>query len=254
MRAVQLTGDYKDARAEAKRLGCVLHVQFHANSGGGAYSLMETTVQGTTAKCNELARAIAGDTGKLWGQPSVFKELGRLDRGWTCIGDEVPGIVAEPFFGDSKTQSAKAKEVQNAYADAWVARINEFYPTGTIALRVGHAGKTSSPDDRGASVIGFGDEVGFNAPVVARILAALNAAKPAPAKQPLVKQGSKGAAVTLLQTRLNKLGFRGANGKTLTVDGDFGPQTAYAVKCFQRAKHLAQDSIVGPKTWHALGY
>ena len=38
----------------------------------------------------------------------------------------------------------------------------------------------------------------------------------------------------------------------INPDGDFGPLTDTAVKCFQKAKGLTQDGIVGPLTWGAL--
>lgn len=67
-----------------------------------------------------------------------------------------------------------------------------------------------------------------------------------------VKLGSKGDAVKLLQTKLKKLGYKGKDGKELVCDGDFGANTEYAVKAFQKAKSLTADGIAGPKTWAKL--
>ena len=67
-----------------------------------------------------------------------------------------------------------------------------------------------------------------------------------------VKLGSKGDAVKLLQTKLNKLGYKGKDGKELTCDGDFGVNTEYALKNFQKKKSLIADGIAGPKTWAKL--
>lgn len=63
---------------------------------------------------------------------------------------------------------------------------------------------------------------------------------------PLYRSGDSGPAVYAIQYLLN------AEGYTLTADGQFGPQTATAVKSFQGAKGLAADGIAGPNTWTAL--
>ena len=62
----------------------------------------------------------------------------------------------------------------------------------------------------------------------------------------LLKKGSKGDSVKLLQELLNKHGFN------LTVDGDFGNKTEAAVKLFQKRLNLTVDGIVGSKTFEAL--
>ena len=62
----------------------------------------------------------------------------------------------------------------------------------------------------------------------------------------LLKKGSNGDSVKLLQELLNKHGFN------LTVDGDFGNKTEEAVKQFQKRLNLTVDGIVGSKTFEAL--
>ena len=74
-------------------------------------------------------------------------------------------------------------------------------------------------------------------------------ASPSPAAQitATLRRGSKGSQVKALQQLLNSLGYN--CGK---VDGIFGANTEKAVRAFQKAKGLAVDGIVGPKTRAAL--
>lgn len=62
---------------------------------------------------------------------------------------------------------------------------------------------------------------------------------------------SKGAVKTV-QRILNDAGYKGKDGKALTVDGAYGTNTIYAVKAFQKKQGLAQDGIVGVDTWKPL--
>jgi len=64
---------------------------------------------------------------------------------------------------------------------------------------------------------------------------------------PLLRKGSRGAAVSHLQTLLKNHGASPG-----AVDGDFGPKTLAAVKHFQSSHHLGVDGVVGPHTWAAL--
>ncbi len=57
--------------------------------------------------------------------------------------------------------------------------------------------------------------------------------------------GDTGSKVTKLQKNLNSLGYKGKDGKELTVDGDFGVNTDYAVRAFQKANKLSVDGQVG---------
>jgi N-acetylmuramoyl-L-alanine amidase len=60
--------------------------------------------------------------------------------------------------------------------------------------------------------------------------------------------GSRGADVADLQRHLNDGGYDVGRS-----DGIFGPMTLAAVIEFQKAKNLAPDGRVGPKTRGALG-
>jgi hypothetical protein len=59
-------------------------------------------------------------------------------------------------------------------------------------------------------------------------------------------------AIGDLQRQLAQLGYKGADGRPLRPDNDFGANTTAAVKAFQRDHALGDDGIVGTKTLEAL--
>ncbi len=63
---------------------------------------------------------------------------------------------------------------------------------------------------------------------------------------PLEQEGSTGENVRSVQYLLND------HGAALAVDGDFGPQTAAAVRSFQASHGPGADGMVGHQTWPAL--
>lgn len=69
---------------------------------------------------------------------------------------------------------------------------------------------------------------------------------------PVLSKGSKCPEVGMVQALLNSLGYTGKTGRPLATDHDFGNNTEYAVKNFQRAHKLGQDGVVGEKTYNAL--
>lgn len=67
----------------------------------------------------------------------------------------------------------------------------------------------------------------------------------------ILKFGSKGDAVAILQKQLVLLGYK-VGTKPLIIDGDFGESTEHAVIQFQRKVGLVADGKVGDKTRQAL--
>jgi len=68
----------------------------------------------------------------------------------------------------------------------------------------------------------------------------------------LLKKGDKDYQVKTVQRILTQIGYRDKDGKYLSVDGDFGSNTEYAVKNFQRDNKLTVDGEVGKNTWDKL--
>lgn len=66
----------------------------------------------------------------------------------------------------------------------------------------------------------------------------------AAAAQPVLRLGSRGAAVVTLQKRLAALHYFDVG----PADGVFGANTYHAVVAFQKVQGLARDGIVGPAT------
>lgn len=64
---------------------------------------------------------------------------------------------------------------------------------------------------------------------------------------PVLKNGSKGVYVLILQDALNALGY-----STNTLDGIFGPNTQKALQDFQRSNNLNADGICGCSTWRKI--
>lgn len=70
----------------------------------------------------------------------------------------------------------------------------------------------------------------------------------------ILKLGSTGPEVKLIQSLLTKIGYNPG-----PIDGAFGSQTMQAVIAFQRNNGLTPDGVVGPETWSVfrrllLGY
>ena len=78
--------------------------------------------------------------------------------------------------------------------------------------------------------------------------------EPAPLTAPnyFIYRGNKGANVAQLQRCLKTLGYTDAYNRPLVIDGDWGGNTDWAFREFQRKNRLVVDGIYGPKSFSAL--
>lgn len=76
-----------------------------------------------------------------------------------------------------------------------------------------------------------------------------------------VKLNSEGVSVYVLQTVLRLLGFLGADSKPLSVDGECGENTVFAINTFQSTMRAygyevgtngENDGVFGDKCWKCL--
>lgn len=67
--------------------------------------------------------------------------------------------------------------------------------------------------------------------------------------------GAEDPQIKIIQLKLNYLGYKGKDGRTLTVDGVLGPNTAYAIEQLQRKAGLPDSTswgTVAAKTWKLI--
>lgn len=71
-------------------------------------------------------------------------------------------------------------------------------------------------------------------------------------EMPELRQGDIRPEVGTMQIILNARGYKGKNGRSLTVDCSFGQNTAYALGLAQKSFGMTPDQICGAKSWPAL--
>ena len=76
-----------------------------------------------------------------------------------------------------------------------------------------------------------------------------NLGKDSAGSRPLLTDSSSGGAVVKVQKRLIELGY---DLPQYGADGEYGPETAEAVRRFQRDRDITVDGIVGPETYEEL--
>ena len=82
----------------------------------------------------------------------------------------------------------------------------------------------------------------------------INAGASGPPAYPgeLLRVGSRGENVRIMQNYLNAIGRIYTGIPTLVVDGIYGNATANAVRTFQRLFGLMVDGIIGRITWNRI--
>lgn len=63
---------------------------------------------------------------------------------------------------------------------------------------------------------------------------------------------SAGGDVRTAQRILRSLNYKGEDGKLIAVDGNYGKNSVYAMKAFQRGSGIKVDGWVGEETWNHL--
>lgn len=170
-------GDYQPRQEAANRDGCIAYVEHHFNSGGGNYAVSvvgknssETSRNWGRYYAHSVASTFNIDAYK--GSPS---EDGIKIGGFGGRGDynlrftRMPAILLEPLFCDNPSHAAliRSSSGQSKLADILAKSIQRMFPQGgLIGFSIGHKGKTSSPNDRGAAVLGGGYEADYAEPVL----------------------------------------------------------------------------------------
>ncbi|MGL5973173.1 MAG: peptidoglycan-binding protein [Oscillospiraceae bacterium] len=70
----------------------------------------------------------------------------------------------------------------------------------------------------------------------------------------VLKLGSKGECVKVIQKQLNRISRNYPNIQRVDIDGVFDKTTENSVKIFQKIFKLSQDGIVGNSTWYKISY
>lgn len=164
-------GDYFERQQKANADNAKLYVEHHFNSSSSREASYAVVIVGSNAS----------NTSKNWGRwyaQAVAREFGNsiggsqgiLIGGFNGRGDgnvkhtKMPAILLEPLFASNPRHAEiiKSNDGQTRLARILVESIQRFLPDGgLVAFSIGHKGKRSNPNDRGASVFGGGVEADY---------------------------------------------------------------------------------------------
>lgn len=155
---VFLSGDYatrvKPRMIQARSEGCALTIDFHFNSNGSSAIGSEVYFKDGDGKSRELAKAMI-DVFRSLNLPDHGDPLKPASEGRAAfiLAYQNSAVLIEPLFISNPTQAAWIRDPSNlASLGQGIARAIKANTSAgdRIGLSVGHFGKDSAPDDRGA--------------------------------------------------------------------------------------------------------
>ncbi|MFI6007026.1 glycoside hydrolase domain-containing protein [Streptomyces sp. NPDC051366] len=200
------------------------------NTNAGSY------VPSTAWPNHQRIHQYADDVSETWGGATIS-----IDRNYLDVAESTPGTVTCASTSLSFTAYSTVSAGSNGgLVDATQCLLERAdhdpgpdTPTGTFDAATEAAAK-SFQRSRGIAADGV---------IGAKTWTALLSQ----GATPTLRAGSSGEAVTRLQRSLTA-----ELGRTVGMDGSFGPGTEQAARDYQTSRGLGPDGIVGPGTWLAL--
>lgn len=161
--------------------------------------------------------------GRTFQQGSSGEEVLRIQRALNTISTQYPGIpmlVEDGFFGSATTTAVRAFQRQfSLTVDGIVGQLtwNKIFEISAL-IEEGELNGEDMPPYPGS----------------------------------LLRVGSRGAAVQLMQERLNSISIYYPVIPQIAADGIFGNATRQAVVAFQQLMGISADGIIGQQTWELI--
>lgn len=164
-------GDYNSRQNQANNDKAVLYVEHHFNSSPDKKTDYALVIVSSNAskKSRDIAKYYVDLVAKKFNL-KLGDGDGVMPGGYGGRGDgnlrytDMPAILLEPIFGSNPHGASiiKSKGGQESLASILADTIKKFFPAGgLIAFSVGHKYKTSEPKDRGAVLVGGGNEADY---------------------------------------------------------------------------------------------
>lgn len=153
---LRVTGDYRARQVAANNAGAALYLEAHYNSTPGAQGTEVLVTDTSGPLTRTMARQMAGNIGQAFALTlrgsNGAKILTSTSRGYGNLAHaKAPALLIEPWFIDDAAWADRAVSDAARVARCLASVIRQHIPAGsTIALSLGHRGKTSDPHDRGA--------------------------------------------------------------------------------------------------------